>query len=51
MAIPGIEGLGRIVSEILFPQAIARGFSFYDRAEIKDLTSYLKVVHNPDDSV
>ena len=27
------------------------GFSFYERAEIKDLISYLKVVHNPDDSV
>jgi len=30
---------------------VVGGFSFYDRAEIKDLTSYLKVVHNPDDSV
>ncbi len=27
------------------------GFSFYDRAEIKDLLSYLKLVKNPDDSV
>ena len=27
------------------------GFSFYERAEIKDLISYLKVIHNPDDSV
>jgi DNA helicase-2/ATP-dependent DNA helicase PcrA len=30
---------------------VVGGFSFYDRAEIKDLISYLKVVHNPDDSV
>jgi DNA helicase-2/ATP-dependent DNA helicase PcrA len=27
------------------------GFSFYDRAEIKDLLSYLKLVKNPDDSI
>jgi DNA helicase-2/ATP-dependent DNA helicase PcrA len=27
------------------------GFSFYERAEIKDLISYLKVIQNPDDSV
>jgi DNA helicase-2/ATP-dependent DNA helicase PcrA len=30
---------------------VVGGFSFYDRAEIKDLISYLKVVHNPDDSI
>jgi DNA helicase II / ATP-dependent DNA helicase PcrA len=30
---------------------VVGGFSFYDRAEIKDLISYLKVVHNPEDSV
>ena len=27
------------------------GFSFYDRAEIKDLLSYLKLVQNTDDSI
>jgi DNA helicase-2/ATP-dependent DNA helicase PcrA len=27
------------------------GFSFYERAEIKDLLSYLKVVQNPNDSI
>jgi DNA helicase II / ATP-dependent DNA helicase PcrA len=27
------------------------GFSFYERAEIKDMISYLKVIQNPDDSV
>ena len=30
---------------------VVGGFSFYERAEIKDLTSYLKVVQNPDDSI
>lgn len=27
------------------------GFSFYERAEIKDLLSYLKLIKNPDDSI
>src|SRR5947199_4723973 len=31
--------------------SVVGGFSFYERAEIKDLISYLKVVLNPDDSV
>ena len=44
----------------LFEEALRRyglkyhvvgGFSFYERAEIKDMISYLKVVHNPDDSI
>src|SRR5205809_416005 len=30
---------------------VVGGFSFYERAEIKDLISYLKVIHKPDDSV
>jgi DNA helicase-2/ATP-dependent DNA helicase PcrA len=30
---------------------VVGGFSFYDRAEIKDLVSYLKLVQNPDDSI
>jgi ATP-dependent DNA helicase UvrD/PcrA len=30
---------------------VVGGFSFYDRAEIKDMNSYLKVIQNPDDSV
>src|SRR5271156_3016339 len=27
------------------------GFSFYDRAEVKDILSYLKLVQNPNDSI
>ena len=30
---------------------VVGGFSFYERAEIKDMISYLKVVHNVDDSI
>jgi DNA helicase-2/ATP-dependent DNA helicase PcrA len=30
---------------------VVGGFSFYERAEIKDMISYLKVILNPDDSV
>src|SRR5207237_9560820 len=30
---------------------VVGGFSFYERAEIKDMLSYLKVIHNPDDSI
>ena len=30
---------------------VVGGFSFYDRSEIKDLISYLKVIQNPDDSI
>jgi len=44
----------------LFEEALRRyniaytmvgGFSFYDRAEIKDVLSYLKLIANPDDSI
>src|SRR5450755_4082183 len=30
---------------------VVGGFSFYERAEIRDLISYLKVIHNPDDTI
>jgi DNA helicase-2/ATP-dependent DNA helicase PcrA len=30
---------------------VVGGFSFYERAEIKDLISYLKVIQNPDDTI
>jgi DNA helicase-2/ATP-dependent DNA helicase PcrA len=44
----------------LFEEALRRyalkyqvvgGFSFYERAEIKDMISYLKLLRNPDDSI
>jgi DNA helicase-2/ATP-dependent DNA helicase PcrA len=30
---------------------VVGGFSFYERSEIKDMISYLKVIHNADDSI
>ncbi len=33
------------------PYHVVGGFSFYERAEIKDMVSYLKVVQNPDDTI
>ncbi len=30
---------------------VVGGFSFYERSEIKDMISYLKVIHNPADSI
>ena len=30
---------------------VVGGFSFYERAEIKDMISYLKLISNPDDSI
>jgi DNA helicase-2/ATP-dependent DNA helicase PcrA len=30
---------------------IVGGFSFYERAEIKDIVAYLKLVLNPDDDI
>ena len=30
---------------------VVGGFSFYERAEIKDMISYLKAIQNPDDSI
>jgi DNA helicase II / ATP-dependent DNA helicase PcrA len=45
----------RLVEEALRRYGIAYtmvgGFSFYDRSEIKDLLSYLKLVQNPNDSI
>ncbi|HMD19732.1 MAG TPA: UvrD-helicase domain-containing protein [Alloacidobacterium sp.] len=45
----------RLVEEALRRYGISYtmvgGFSFYDRAEIKDLLSYLKLVQNPHDSI
>ena len=33
------------------PYVIVGGFRFYDRAEIKDLLAYLRVINNPRDSI
>ena len=45
----------RVLEEALrvrnIPYVIVGGTKFYDRAEIKDLLSYLRVLQNPDDSI
>ena len=45
----------RLVEEALRRYAIqyhmVGGFSFYERAEVKDMLSYLKLVQNPNDSI
>jgi DNA helicase-2/ATP-dependent DNA helicase PcrA len=45
----------RVIEEALraadLHYAIVGGLRFYDRAEIKDLCAYLRVIHNPDDEV
>jgi DNA helicase-2/ATP-dependent DNA helicase PcrA len=33
------------------PYQVVGGFSFYERAEIKDMISYLKLISNPQDSI
>ena len=33
------------------PYRIIGGVRFYDRAEVKDILAYLRVLHNPNDSV
>ena len=45
----------RVLEESLsrqrIPYVIVGGFRFYDRVEIKDLLSYLRVINNPRDSI
>ena len=45
----------RLVEEALrrynIPYTMVGGFSFYERAEIKDLLSYLRLIRNPHDSM
>jgi len=45
----------RVVEEALrvrnVPYVIVGGTRFYDRAEVKDLLSYLRVLQNPDDTI
>jgi DNA helicase-2/ATP-dependent DNA helicase PcrA len=33
------------------PYILVRGTRFYDRREIKDAMSYMRLIHNPEDSV
>ena len=50
-----INFLSRILEEMFrrfdIPYRVVGGFSFYERAEVRDLVSYLTVALNPDDSV
>jgi DNA helicase-2/ATP-dependent DNA helicase PcrA len=50
-----MNSLSRVLEEKLvsgrIPYQIARGTAFYDRKEIKDLLSYLRVLVNPQDEV
>jgi len=39
----------RALSEHRVPYQVAAGLAFYERAEIKDLLAYLRLVHNPKD--
>ncbi len=50
-----IHAQSRVFEEALrqanLPYRVVGGLRFYDRAEVKDLLAYLRVVHNPDDDV
>ena len=50
-----INSQSRLVEEAMrryqLPYQVVGGFSFYERAEIKDMISYLKLINNPQDSV
>ncbi|MFC5469788.1 DNA helicase PcrA [Cohnella suwonensis] len=47
------NAMSRVVEEVLIkseiPYQIVGGIKFYDRKEIKDILSYLRLVNNPDD--
>lgn len=49
------NGQSRVLEEALrvldLPYVVVGGTRFYDRAEIKDLLAYLRVLLNPDDSI
>jgi DNA helicase-2/ATP-dependent DNA helicase PcrA len=50
-----VHAHSRVFEEALrhanLPYRVVGGLRFYDRAEVKDLLAYLRVVHNPDDDV
>ncbi len=50
-----VNALSRVLEEVLrrrgIPYVIARGTAFYERKEIKDALSYLRLVANPADEV
>jgi DNA helicase-2/ATP-dependent DNA helicase PcrA len=50
-----INSQSRLLEEAMrryqLPYQVVGGFSFYERAEIKDMISYLKLVNNPQDSI
>jgi DNA helicase-2/ATP-dependent DNA helicase PcrA len=50
-----INAQSRLVEEALRRYQVAYqvvgGFSFYERAEVKDLVAYLRLIHNLDDSI
>lgn len=45
----------RVIEELLLryaiPYRVLAGLRFYDRKEIKDIIAYLRIIHNPQDSV
>ncbi len=49
------NGQSRVIEEALrtrnLPYTVVGGTRFYDRAEVKDIIAYLRVLQNPDDSV
>ena len=50
-----IHAQSRVFEEALraanIPYRVVGGVRFYDRAEVKDVLAYLRLVHNPDDDV
>jgi len=50
-----VHAQSRVFEEALrfanVPYRVIGGLRFYDRAEVKDLLAYLRVIHNPDDDV
>ena len=50
-----MNAMSRIVEDMLMrsaiPYRVLGGLRFYDRKEIKDITSYLRLINNTDDSV